>query len=232
MVYHGTQLLGTPYRAGGLDNGTHEQLVTSVDSFDCVTLVEHVLSTCLLEHQILSSQKLYADYLRNIRYRNGMIAGYASRLHYFSEWIAQQEQYGYLTNISKSAGGIAFKKEIFYMTRHQISYPGMKDSAVRNDILKIENRLSEEVSFYVPANNIKKALQFIQAGDIIAITSNRPGLDVEHTGIAIIKQGLIHLLHASSKDGKVTVSRQPLSAFVASRKYYSGIIILRPSFYP
>ena len=108
----------------------------------------------------------------------------------------------------------------------------MKDSAVRNDILKIENRLSEEVSFYVPADNIKKALQFIQAGDIIAITSNRPGLDVEHTGIAIIKQGLIHLLHASSKDGKVTVSRQSLSAFVASRKFYSGIIILRPSFYP
>ncbi len=231
MVYHGTQLLGTPYRAGGLDNGTHEQLVTSVDSFDCVTLVEHVLSTCLLEHQILGSQKQYADYLTNIRYRNGMIDGYASRLHYFSDWIAQQEQYGYLTNITKSAGGIAFKKEIFYMTRHQSSYPGMRDTAVRNDFLRIENRLSKKVYFHIPGKKIKQAMPFIQAGDIIAITSNTPGLDIEHTGIAITKQGRIHLLHASSKDGKVTVSRQPLSAYVGSRKYYSGIIILRPSFY-
>jgi hypothetical protein len=230
VVHHSTQLLGTPYRAGGLENGEDEQLITSVDSFDCVTLVEHLLATCLMENHFLGPHKQYPDYLRNIRYRNGIINGYTSRLHYFSEWLAQQEQNGYLTNISKSAGGIVFRKEIYYMTRHHSLYPRLKDAAIRNDFLKIENRLSDRTSCYVPLKNIKKAVKFIKPGDIIVITSSRPGLDVEHTGIAITRQGRIYLLHASSRDGRVVVSKQPLAQYVPSRNSFSGIIILRPSF--
>lgn len=60
-------------------------------------------------------------------------------------------------------------------------------------------------------------------GDIIAITTNLPGLDVAHVGIAEYINGKLHLLHASSTLGKVVVSEEPLSQMLRNNKSWSGI---------
>ena len=45
-------------------------------------------------------------------------------------------------------------------------------------------------------------------GDIIAITTKMPGLDIAHVGIAEYKEGKLHLLHASSTLGKSSCQRR------------------------
>ena len=66
-------------------------------------------------------------------------------------------------------------------------------------------------------------------GDIIAITTNLPGLDVAHVGIAEYINGKLHLLHASSTLGKVVVSEEPLRQMLRNHKSWSGIRVVRMS---
>jgi hypothetical protein len=67
----------------------------------------------------------------------------------------------------------------------------------------------------------------IRDGDIIAITTNRVGLDVQHAGLATRVKNRIHLLHASSKEGKVVVSQKTLYRYLMQSQIRSGIIVAR-----
>jgi hypothetical protein len=228
LVNAGLQVLGTPYKVGALDQNHEEQLISTTKYFDCVTLIEHLLAACLAENQTSGSEMGYNEYLQRIRYRSGKIDGYTSRLHYFSEWMVQQEDHGYLTDITKNAGGIPYSKPIHFMTNNRRRYPKLKSQKDFNDIREMEERLSKRMLYYVPSNKLHQSEKYIQSGDIIAITSNRPGLDVEHTGMAILQQDNIYLLHASSKDGKVAISKKTLTNYIRNGTFFSGIIILRP----
>lgn len=228
LVNAGMQVLGTPYKAGVLDQNDEEQLILTTEHFDCVTLIEHLLAACLAENQNSSSELGYNEYLQRIRYRNGKIDGYTSRLHYFSEWMIQQEENGYIVDITKNANGIPNNKAIHFMTSNRRRYPKLKSQKDFNDIREMEERLSKRTLYYIPSNKLHQSEKFIQSGDIIAITSNRPGLDIEHTGISILQQGKMYLLHASSKDGIVSISNKPLIEYICNGAFFSGIIILRP----
>ena len=68
----------------------------------------------------------------------------------------------------------------------------------------------------------------IRDGDIIALATQIPGLDVTHTGIAIRgDDGRIHLLHAST-EGRVKVSEEPLADYLEGIKGNTGILVVRP----
>ena len=72
--------------------------------------------------------------------------------------------------------------------------------------------------------NIKTAQ--IKEGDIIAITTSTKGLDVSHVGIAVKVDGEIHLMHASSKEGKVVIDKHSLQEYVR-RNRATGIRVVR-----
>ena len=67
----------------------------------------------------------------------------------------------------------------------------------------------------------------IKNGDIIAITTNTPGLDVAHMGIAFYVNGKLSLLHASSKEKKVVISKVTLGQMLQKNKNWTGIRVLR-----
>ena len=230
LVNAGLQVLGKPYMANLLDQNDQERLISTSAYFDCVTLVEHLLASCLSENHPSSSWKMYDEYLQSIRYRKGNIDGYTSRLHYFSEWILQQQENGYIANITKNAGGVPLMKPIHFMTSNRRRYPKLKKQNDYNTIREIEKRLSKTTFYHVSSNNLLLAEKYIQAGDIIAITSARSGLDVEHVGMAVVQNGRIHLLHASSRLNKVVITKVNLVDFVSATTSYTGIIILRPTF--
>ena len=72
---------------------------------------------------------------------------------------------------------------------------------------KIEQSLSGKESHYLPKAKLPAdGLPWIKDGDIIAITTNTPGLDVAHMGIAFYADSKLLLVHASSTDKKVVVS--------------------------
>ncbi|MCH7857652.1 MAG: DUF1460 domain-containing protein, partial [Gemmatimonadetes bacterium] len=68
----------------------------------------------------------------------------------------------------------------------------------------------------------------IQDGDIIAATSTVAGLDIAHTGIALWKDGRLHLLHAPLAGGVVQISEVPLAERIQRIAGQDGVMVARP----
>ncbi len=216
--------LGKPYKKGTLEVGNDSVLVVNLLEFDCTTLVENVVALHALD-SITNTD--FIQKLTKIRYRNSKAEGYPSRLHYFSEWISSNEQKGFLKDITHEIGGIAVKKKLNFMSSHRNLYPALKDEMVFQKMLKIEQKNTQIERFIIPKKDIEKVASKIQNGDIIALATNIKGLDFVHTGFAIFQGGKLHLLHASSKAGKVIISTKTLWEYVKNWKQIEGIVVLR-----
>lgn len=228
MIFVGQTFLGTPYVAKTLEIGESESLVINLQGMDCTTYVENVLafSTLLMEGKMNFDS--FASTLENIRYKDGKLDGYASRLHYFSEWIVNNEQKKLLEDVTAEIGGIEIKKDINFMSTHRDLYPFLQDEENFKKIKASENYLNHQSICILPQDQIEANENQIMNGDIIALTTSITGLDITHTGIAIReKDGRIHLLHASSS-GKVEVSELPLVEYLKKIKKNTGIMVARP----
>jgi hypothetical protein len=229
----GQSFLGTPYVEKTLEVGDTETLVVNFSGLDCTTFVENVLAfTALLKKQQNDFQD-FASELETIRYRNGEMKGYPSRLHYFTEWIRNNEKKGLVKDITKDLGGIEFEKSINFMGTHRDLYPFLASDANFQAMQQVESQLANEKLCYLPQNQIADKEHLIQSGDIIALATSIKGLDVTHTGIAIHQpNGRLHLLHASSKNGEVEISELPLADYLKNIKSNIGIIVARPTLLP
>ncbi|WP_127020131.1 N-acetylmuramoyl-L-alanine amidase-like domain-containing protein [Flagellimonas beolgyonensis] len=229
----GQSFLGTPYVEKTLEVGDTETLVVNFSGLDCTTFVENVLAfTALLKKQQNDFQD-FASELETIRYRNGEMKGYPSRLHYFTEWIRNNEKKGLVKDITKDLGGIELEKPINFMGTHRDLYPFLASDANFQAMQQVESQLAKETLCYLPQNQIADKEHLIQSGDIIALATSIKGLDVTHTGIAIHRpDGRLHLLHASSKNGEVEISELPLADYLKNIKSNIGIIVARPTLLP
>ncbi|WP_320017692.1 N-acetylmuramoyl-L-alanine amidase-like domain-containing protein [Labilibaculum manganireducens] len=218
----------TDYVGGTLDGNEKEQMVVNFRELDCTTYLENVVALS----KVLSNDSLTTDdflkELENLRYRNGKLTDYASRLHYFSDWIYENEKKGIVKNITCEIGGEKYNKTINFMSTHVDSYPALKvDVSLVEEIRKTENEINKRELFFIPENNIQNLENKIQNGDLIAITTKIEGLDISHVGIAIHVNNRLHLMHASSKAKKVVISDIPLAEMLMQSKYQSGIIVAR-----
>ncbi len=228
MISVGETFLGTPYVAKTLEIGESESLVINLQGMDCTTYVENVLafSTLLMEDKLNFDS--FSNTLENIRYKDGKLDGYASRLHYFSEWIANNQKKRLLEDVTAAIGGVEIKKDINFMSTHRNLYPFLQDEANFIKIKASENYLNHQSICILPQDQIEANENQIQNGDIIALTTSITGLDITHTGLAKReKDGRIHLLHASSS-GEVEVSELPLVEYLKKIKKNTGIMVARP----
>ncbi|MEP3208338.1 MAG: N-acetylmuramoyl-L-alanine amidase-like domain-containing protein [Maribacter sp.] len=229
LVAVGKTFMGIPYVAKTLEIGEKESLVINLQGLDCTTYVENVLAFSLLLRDGKADFDSFTDTLKTIRYKDGILDGYGSRLHYFTEWIRNNQQKGLLKDITAEVGGIAVNKDINFMGTHRELYPFLKDDANFEKILATERELAKESFCYLPQDQIEANEHLIQTGDIIALATSINGLDVTHTGIATReKDGRIHLLHASTGSKKVEVSELPLAEYLKKIKKNTGILIARP----
>lgn len=224
----GEALLGKPYADGLLDKGEDEVLVSGLDAFDCVLLVEAVMALARVIKEESFDYGAYERFLQAQRYRGGVLDGYCSRLHYFSEWIADNERRGVVRNLTPSLGGIPLEKTLSFMGTHRESYPRLVASdSLYQGILDMERQLENLALYYIPQDRIRDVYPHLQAGDIIATATHIKGLDVTHTGLAYDGgQGRIGFLHASTKGG-VKVSPD-LQAYIQNNKVQIGIVVVRP----
>lgn len=230
IVAVGQWYLGTPYVEKTLEVAATEPLVINQSGLDCTTFVENALALSLLAQKKEISWNNFIKNLETIRYRNGVRSGYPSRLHYFSEWIKDNEKKGLVKDITADLGGVPLTKPINFMGTHRQLYPHLKDNdANYQQLLAIEQKLAKEDLCYIPQSEIKAAEKFIKTGDIVALATNIKGLDVTHTGILVKKpNGRVYLLHASSSQKKVVLSKEPLVDYLKKIKSNIGIIIARP----
>lgn len=221
--------IDVPYAAHTLETGQDENLVINLHEFDCSTFVE----TCMALQQTISTSNLtfdaYARHLKNIRYRNGELNGYTSRLHYFTEWITNNIEKGFVEDVTKNYGGIPYQKEINFMSTHSDAYPQLKaDTTLIKPIIEAENRLSSQSFYHIPKEEVASIENEIEGGLIVAFTTNINGLDVVHNGITTKKDGKTYMIHASSDAGKVIITENTLSEYIMQNQIQSGIILLKP----
>lgn len=229
MVRVGKTFLKTPYVAKTLEIGDTETLVINLQGLDCTTFVENVLAFSMLLKQEKFDMDDFILNLKKIRYKDGIMDGYASRLHYFSEWIANTAKKGLVKDITGDIGGEEITKDIDFMSTHRDLYPFLADAINFEKIKTSEDYLNHQPICVLAQQKIAENEHLIQSGDIIALATSINGLDVTHTGIASReKDGRIHLLHASTGSMEVEVSILPLADYLKKIKGNTGIMVARP----
>lgn len=225
----GESFIGTPYEAGTLDINLTENLIIKLSGLDCVTFVENSLSLSRLVKRRKLTVEDFKEELKFIRYRNGKLDGYLSRLHYFTDWIYDNEQKGVVKDITKEIGGKILNKNINFMSTHTDSYKVLKKNPDLVDELKIiEEEISQRENYYVPITKVEDKYDLLNDGDIIATVTSIDGLDVTHTGFVYKSAGETKFLHASLKNKEVIITSGELSSYLQSIKKCTGIIIARP----
>jgi hypothetical protein len=229
---------GTPYvphtLEAYLDTGAPaslegEPLTLSLTKFDCVTLVEACLAVARTAAGDVPSWDRFGHEVERMRYRDGKREGYASRLHYFSEWIANGESRGLVRDLGAELGGGADERALRFMTEHRGSYAALKEDDVFREIGAIERSLDGRPRRVVPTARIPEVADRIETGDVLAFATAIPGLDVTHAAFAYRDEaGVLRVLHAPLSGGVVEVTRATLPEYVAAIKRATGILVARP----
>lgn len=229
--------IGTPYEAATLESyltaggsPRAEPLVASLTRFDCVTLVEG--SIAVARTAALQGAPAWSDFAREIervRYRDGVRAGYASRLHYFSEWISNGAARGLLTDLGRDLGGTPDARPLRFMTEHRASYPALSDDATYDEIAAMERRLDAAPRCVLRKASLSAAADRLESGDILGFATTLPGLDVTHAAFAYRdRKGVLRVLHAPLSGGVVEVTASTLVEYVAAIRGCEGILVARP----
>jgi len=225
----GLDFLNTPYVAKTLDKTKEEKLVVNLHQLDCTTFAEN----CLALARTIKSDKpgieTFLSVLESIRYRGGKLDGYASRLHYFSEWISDNELRHHVQSMAAQMGGKLLPVNLSFMSSHPQEYPQLINDPAATALIKAtEEKVSAQKHYYIPVNQVESIDGLVKDGDIVTLTTSIPGIDVSHVGILLKKEGRVYMLHASSSIQKVVVSSEPLAQYLAKSKKTTGVMIARP----
>jgi hypothetical protein len=221
------QFIGTPYVGRTLEKDSIETLVLNLRELDCTTFLENVLaiSLCIKNKKIKYND--YCEMLVKIRYRNGQIDGYPSRLHYTTDWLLDNQQKGIIKIVSEEFGPSNFDKKVNFMSTHPENYKQLKNQAFLETMTMHELRISLSKLKFIPKTKINEFAKNIKDGDIIAISTKIPGLDFSHVVIAAWHNNQLYFYHASLKEKKVVLSDKPLQDYLAGIKSNDGIVVAR-----
>ncbi len=223
----GKWFVGSAYVPGTLEV-TPEHLVINLREFDCVTYVESMLAMARLLDQPTQTFEGFQEELRTLRYRGGVLNGYTSRLHYFSDWILDNQRLGLVRDVTAELGGVPLREPIDFMSTNRDQYAGLATPEAFEQIRVQEQQLSAQPLHYVPKGQIPGIASRIQEGDIIAATSSIDGLDIAHTGLAVRIDGELHLMHAPLVGRNVEISELPLAERIMGISGQDGIMVARP----
>ena len=90
------------------DQTDDETLLINLRQFDCVIFLENVLALSLDYCSGKSSFENFVYLLESIRYRDGKMTDYFSRLHYSLDWIANNISKGYIDDITSLFSDVFF----------------------------------------------------------------------------------------------------------------------------
>ncbi len=230
MIIVAKQMLGTEYVAGTLEK-VPEQLVVSLTQTDCILFVESCLAMALNAKKGIFHPDSLCATIQSLRYRDGKVDGYASRIHYTSEWIRQGEARGIFREITDVLSGDNLSGQRFsYMSEHSDAYRQLKGNPAEvARIAQMEASLNQHTDYFViPKEAVSKMEHLLKDGDILGFNSTVKGLDIAHVALVYHKEnGQVGFIHASQADGKVVIDEKSIADYVNSRKSNNGIRIVR-----
>lgn len=224
-----TLFIGTDYVGGTLEGKGPEICRVDLTGLDCVTFFENVLC---LARILKRGNTTFEDFLAELtftRYRKGILTDYTSRLHYTSDWIHDNEEKRVVENITEELGGKDYSVRVSFMSENPGYYQALREfPEFIETITGIERGINERKHWYIPREKIKSVQKRLQTGDIIAVATNKEGLDYSHTGLTFRDdKNKIRFLHASSVNKKVLLDVQ-LHKYIKSVKTHTGITVARP----
>lgn len=232
-LFFARQFLGRPYVAHTLEINNDEQLVVNTRQLDCTTLVENVTALTLCAYRHLYTWRDYLNALVAMRYRNGGIDTYTSRIHFFTEWITANTAAGIVTEVQEPVPPFSAVQQVSvsFMSEHPDSYQALRQHPEYvAEIRKMEQQVSGQRFRYIPkrlTGNVALMRKAVKDGDIIAITCNKKGLDIAHLGIAVWRDGQLHLLNASQLHKKVVEEPMTLWQYLKKHPSHTGVRIIR-----
>lgn len=219
--------LGTPYVAGTLEIDP-EMLTINICETDCILFVEMCLALAQTAKDDEPTFEKFCGNIRELRYLNGKVEGYASRNHYTSAWIRQGEERGIMREITKEIGGEPYDQKFFFMSTHPDSYRQIKENpSLVEGIKAMEESLNGHDYFLIAKSEISKYADKIKDGDIICFNCSTPGLDIAHVAYAIRRDGTLTFLHASYGEKKVVINEKPLVPYTNGVSSHNGIRVVR-----
>jgi len=202
------QFIDIPYKESTLigDDKTEEILTINFAGLDCFTYIDYV--------EALRLSDKYSDFRDNlikVRYKNENVS-YSSRNHFFSDWTDNTDR---IEDITQNVGG----DSVIVASK---SLNKKKDGTLYLNELPVVTR---QIS-YIPSAKIDGSVTSkLRTGDYVGIYSDKPGLDVSHTGIIIKKDGSTFLRHASSRSENRRVVDEELLEYIKNKP---GIVVYRP----
>lgn len=232
LARFGRALEGVPYAEHTLEGPGPERCRVTTDAFDCVTFMELALNLARVSQAADGSAPTLHDVTRAVtytRYRGGRLDGYLSRLHYTSEWIADNISKGVLEDVTPALGGVPFTLNLGFMSAHPERYPVLRgDRTLADSMRHIERRINRTRRTHIPRNRVASMERKLRTGDLVAITTSVAGLDYVHTGIIVCDGNEARLLHASSRSGRVMLDRSIGAYLARAPRITLGITVLRP----
>jgi len=232
-LFFARQFLDVPYVAHTLEVNDEEELVINSSELDCTTLVETVTALTLCVYQKQFTFGAFQENLRHMRYRNGIIDRYPSRIHYFTDWIVENSKAGIVSEIQEPTPPFTAVQtvKVNYMSQHPRSYKALREHPEYiPEIAEMEQRISGSQFRYIPKSEVKNTAamrEVVHDGDIIAITCNKAGLDIAHLGFAVWREDGLHLLNASQLHKKVVEEPMTLYQYLRKHPSHTGIRIIR-----
>lgn len=233
-LWFGQQLEGCPYVAHTLEEGRNEHLIVNLRGLDCTTFVETVCALSLCDARNERSFADFCHWLRQLRYRDGRIGDYTSRLHYFVQWADDNERMGLVTDVlseTEDAGLATQVVDISYMSQHPDLYKHLRANPQLVPVIRQQERAEQGKRLrYVPKSRLAESsqrLNYIHSGDILALVTRKAGLDTTHLGLAVWKNGRLHLMHASNLKKRVLIDPTTLFDYSQGQRSQLGIRVVR-----
>ena len=221
--------IGTDYAGGTIEGKGPEFCRVDLTGLDCVTLYENALCLARILKKGGTSYDDFVAELTFTRYREGILTDYTSRLHYTSDWIYDNEKKKVVKNITRDLGGEEFPVRVSFMSENPGYYQSLREfPEFVGTIAEIEQEINKRKHWVIPRKKIKGAQEHLRTGDIIAVATEKKGLDYSHTGLAFRgEKGNIRFLHASSKKKKVLLDSE-IYRYIQSVETHTGITVVRP----
>lgn len=194
-----SHFLGVKYEADTLigSKDIKEKLVIKLDGMDCFTFIDYVEA---MKGAVTNEE--FKNNLIEIRYKEGIVS-YKKRRHFFSDWLENK----YIRDVTCHAGPCkSVLKSLNKKGINSVYLEGIEIVKRKIDYVSVE-----EFDSYS-----------LKQGDYIGIYTKQAGLDVSHVGIAVQKDGVWHLRHASSIEKKVIDSE--LDQYLKDKE---GVIVYR-----
>lgn len=224
---------GAPYLDGTLEGPGPEVCRVTTGGFDCVTFMELCLDLARVTEPGRAETATPEDVRAAVtftRYRGGRLTDYTSRLHYTSEWIADNVAKGVIEDVTPSLGGTSCAATVNFMSTHPKAYPALvAHPAYVDSMRRIERAVSRLQRVCIPRGEVARVESRFRTGDLVAIVTSVPGLDYAHTGLIVRDEsGVPHFMHASSKHGRVFLDGRLSKYLAGAPRSFTGVTILRP----